>query len=186
MDKKGLIILPFGKHKGEMMKDLPESYLKWCVDNNVLKGKKREYALNKLGITSPLKLKELDVETQSLVEFAKVLAIDTNQDLEERIDVRKPGWDGVWILNGVSVGPLFRCDIKGGKHIYTNKPPDVKRSEVDIEYPLDTKFDETYYIRTKHFTEFGEFKPVGKIKVCEGGGWYSFDEVYEYKGKYYS
>ena len=42
------IKLKFGKHKGTMLKDVPENYLKWCVDNDTLKGRAMFYAKQKL------------------------------------------------------------------------------------------------------------------------------------------
>ena len=31
--------LRFGKYKGKPIDDVPKAYLKWCVENNVLRGK---------------------------------------------------------------------------------------------------------------------------------------------------
>jgi uncharacterized protein (DUF3820 family) len=45
---KSDIKLKFGKHKGAMLKDVPENYLKWCVDKEVLKGRAMLYAKQKL------------------------------------------------------------------------------------------------------------------------------------------
>lgn len=42
------IKLKFGRYKGVMLKDLPENYLRWCVDNGVFKGKTMFYAKQKL------------------------------------------------------------------------------------------------------------------------------------------
>jgi uncharacterized protein (DUF3820 family) len=42
------IKLKFGKHKGTMLKDVPSSYLKWCVDEKVIKGRAMLYAKQKL------------------------------------------------------------------------------------------------------------------------------------------
>ncbi len=42
------IKLKFGKHKGTMLKDVPDNYLKWCVDKEVLKGRAMLYAKQKL------------------------------------------------------------------------------------------------------------------------------------------
>lgn len=42
------IKLKFGKHKGRMLKDVPNAYLEWCVINSVLKGKAMFYAKNKI------------------------------------------------------------------------------------------------------------------------------------------
>ena len=42
------IKLKFGKHKGAKLKDAPENYLKWCIDNEILKGKALFYAKQKL------------------------------------------------------------------------------------------------------------------------------------------
>lgn len=32
-------VMPFGKHKGEKIKDLPDDYLKWLVDQDFVKAK---------------------------------------------------------------------------------------------------------------------------------------------------
>lgn len=42
------IKLKFGKHKGAMLKDVPEEYLKWAVDGKILKGRAMLYAKQKL------------------------------------------------------------------------------------------------------------------------------------------
>jgi len=47
-DMNSDIKLKFGKHKGTMLKDVPDNYLKWCVDKEVLKGKAMIYAKQKL------------------------------------------------------------------------------------------------------------------------------------------
>ena len=44
----GKIKLKFGKYKGTKLKNVPIDYLKWCVDNEVLKGKALLYAKQKL------------------------------------------------------------------------------------------------------------------------------------------
>lgn len=188
MDERGEIKMPFGKHKGEMMKDLPKHYLKWCIKNSVLKGKKRLYALDILDdrVIPKQQLPKLDVETLPLDRLAEVLAEETGIDLFEKVLGKVVGWNSYWILNGKEVGPLFKTTRPGGVKVYTNKPPHVKKSDNDIEYPVDTVFDEVYYIRRKNFTEFGDFTPVGVTKECEGGGWYSMVDVFEYKGVYYS
>jgi len=195
-DKRGLIVMPFGKNKGKMMKDIPDSYLQWCIDNKVLKGKKRLYALDKLGIERTKnppkpKLKTLELnDYQSLCELANQLAIDTGISRQEKVLSKSTTHKSHWILNGKDVGPLFKRAVKGGVVMYTNFSPNlysrIDRSKEKL-YSLDTKFDEVYYMRDRLFTEFGiEFKPIGRIKVCEGNGWYSHQNVYEYKSKYYS
>ena len=40
--------LHFGKYKGVQLKDIPDSYLYWGVDNNVFKGKTLRYAKTRL------------------------------------------------------------------------------------------------------------------------------------------
>jgi hypothetical protein len=42
------IKLKFGKYKGTMLKDVPDNYLKWCIDKEILKGKAMLYAKQKL------------------------------------------------------------------------------------------------------------------------------------------
>ena len=42
------IKLKFGKYKGTMLKDVPDNYLRWCVDNQILKGRAMFYAKQKL------------------------------------------------------------------------------------------------------------------------------------------
>lgn len=42
------IKLKFGKHKGIMLKNVPDNYLKWCIDKNILKGRGMLYAKQKL------------------------------------------------------------------------------------------------------------------------------------------
>ena len=42
------IKLRFGKYKGMMIKNVPDSYLKWCIDKKVLVGKALLYAKQKL------------------------------------------------------------------------------------------------------------------------------------------
>lgn len=42
------IKLKFGKHKGIMLKNVPENYLEWCLDKNMLKGRAMLYAKQKL------------------------------------------------------------------------------------------------------------------------------------------
>lgn len=42
------IKLRFGKYKGVTLKDVPDNYLRWCLDNNVLKGKAMCYAKQRL------------------------------------------------------------------------------------------------------------------------------------------
>ena len=40
--------LNFGKYKGTLIKDVPETYLKWCIDNKAIKGKSLVCAKQKL------------------------------------------------------------------------------------------------------------------------------------------
>jgi len=42
------IKLKFGKYKGTMLKNIPDNYLKWCVDRNILRGKAMFYAKKRL------------------------------------------------------------------------------------------------------------------------------------------
>lgn len=48
--KNGDIKLRFGKYKGKTLKEVPEDYLEWCINNKVLRGRAMDYALEKLGI----------------------------------------------------------------------------------------------------------------------------------------
>lgn len=41
------IKLKFGKYKGCMLKDVPDNYLKWCIEKEVLRGKALLYAKQK-------------------------------------------------------------------------------------------------------------------------------------------
>lgn len=45
------VLMPFGKHKGEMLGDIPGHYLEWCLDNIELapKLKKSMEATLKMG-----------------------------------------------------------------------------------------------------------------------------------------
>jgi len=72
-DKKMLLILvrmrmPFGKHKGKLLCDLPEDYLIWFKHKEFSKGKLGEYMANVLEIKSNGleyifdKLKKMDEE----------------------------------------------------------------------------------------------------------------------------
>jgi len=72
-DKKMLLILvrmrmPFGKHKGKLLCDMPEDYLIWFRQKGFPKGKLGEYLANVLEIKSNGleyifdKLKEMDEE----------------------------------------------------------------------------------------------------------------------------
>jgi len=38
------IIMPFGKHKGKRLKDVPHGYLLWLYDRKKLNGKLKKYA----------------------------------------------------------------------------------------------------------------------------------------------
>lgn len=56
-DKKMLLTLvrmkmPFGKHKGKLLCDIPEDYLIWFRQNGFPKGKLGEYLANVLEIKS--------------------------------------------------------------------------------------------------------------------------------------
>lgn len=42
------IKLKFGKYKGTMLKNVPDDYLKWCIDKEILKGKAMLYAKQKV------------------------------------------------------------------------------------------------------------------------------------------
>jgi len=42
------IKLKFGNYKGTMLKDVPDNYLRWCIDKEILKGKAMIYAKQKL------------------------------------------------------------------------------------------------------------------------------------------
>jgi hypothetical protein len=42
------IKLKIGKYKGKKLKDVPENYLRWCVDNKIFKGRAMFYAKQKL------------------------------------------------------------------------------------------------------------------------------------------
>lgn len=42
-------IITFGKHKGKYIKDLPNSYLKWAVENKALSGDALVYAEQRVG-----------------------------------------------------------------------------------------------------------------------------------------
>jgi len=42
------IKLKFGKYRNKALKDVPKDYLKWAIDNNVLKGRAMFYAKQKL------------------------------------------------------------------------------------------------------------------------------------------
>lgn len=54
------IKLKFGKHKGKPIKDVPLEYLKWCVANEVLKGRAMFSA--KIITNHPLDQYEVTVE----------------------------------------------------------------------------------------------------------------------------
>jgi uncharacterized protein (DUF3820 family) len=41
-------LMPFGKHKGEKMANVPPSYLIWCNDQDWCKGEVKKYILNNL------------------------------------------------------------------------------------------------------------------------------------------
>ena len=45
---EGEIIIKFGRYKGTMLKDVPDNYLKWCIDKGILKGRAMLYAKQKL------------------------------------------------------------------------------------------------------------------------------------------
>ncbi len=43
-----IIKLKFGRYKNNMLKDVPKEYLRWCLDNKLLKGRAMLYAKQKL------------------------------------------------------------------------------------------------------------------------------------------
>jgi hypothetical protein len=42
------IKIKFGKYKGSLLKNIPNDYLKWCIENEALKGRAMFYAKQKL------------------------------------------------------------------------------------------------------------------------------------------
>ncbi len=42
--------MPFGKHKGEALEDVPASYLIWLYDNEKCHGKLKEYIKDNLDV----------------------------------------------------------------------------------------------------------------------------------------
>lgn len=50
MDTNSNIRIKFGKHKGTMLKDVPLPYLRWCLNNNTLKGRALSYAKFRLNL----------------------------------------------------------------------------------------------------------------------------------------
>lgn len=69
---------------------------------------------------------------------------------------------------------------KGGIKVY---PTD------SIDIPGDAEFNAIYQIQgipLEEFPNYSELETVGKVKECDGGGWYSMLNVYKFKDKYYA
>lgn len=74
--------------------------------------------------------------------------------------------DGIKYIN-----PLKRL-LKGGV-------PILETSDL-IQLPIDTEFDYWEITISKGLEDFKtEIKCVGKAKICEGGGWYSWGHRYK-------
>lgn len=63
MNKEKEIIMPFGKHKGKFLNDIPHGYLIWLYDRNKLYGEIKSYAEKNIPIlTFQKKMKKTKIE----------------------------------------------------------------------------------------------------------------------------
>lgn len=85
-----------------------------------------------------------------------------------------------YVLNGEKLPQLTRIYRKGGIEMLT----DMQTQTLNI--PIDTQFDEIYQMVSIDVKEFGIIiHPAGKYKMCEGGGWYSIQQMYRVDDQYF-
>ena len=81
--KHSEIKMRFGKHKGKMAKDVPLSYIEWCVLNNVVNGKllryfksQIKYPLNNYTVTVENSVNEMDGKHYNIMAWDNDHAIN--------------------------------------------------------------------------------------------------------------
>lgn len=86
-----------------------------------------------------------------------------------------------YVLNGEELPQLTRIFRKGGIEMLT----DMQTKTLNI--PIDTQFDEIYEMVPRNLKEFGiEIHKAGQYHVCEGGGWYSKQQMYRVDDQYFT
>ena len=135
-----------------------------------------------------MKKGEITEHTECVRDMIKVICEDIGLPFTYKVPTRRGFVDSVWMLNGVNVGPLVKRAVKGGEYFYSDRCGSREHHGVaETLYPLDTVFDEVYYMVERQLGELGvNVTVLGKKKECEGNGWYSWVDVYEYKGVKYS
>ena len=86
----------------------------------------------------------------------------------------------VYVLNGEELPQLTKTKFKGGIEMLTDA------NTRTLKIPLDTQFDEIYQMVSRDVKEFGiVIHSAGKYKMCEGGGWYSIQQMCRVDDQYF-
>lgn len=122
----------------------------------------------------------------SIHDLIQYLSDKTGIPTHEKIvikDQSKAGYksDIIRILNGQQLPQLVKIQRKGNILELTDE---LTKS---MSIPIDTVFDEVYYMKRRFMDSFGiKINNAGTYKMCEGNGWYSNQTLYEVDGKYFT
>ena len=123
----------------------------------------------------------------------ELLSKETGISLFDKVDItfeenyKRPDRQRVWVDIGGYSYQVHRAQIKGGIYVMKVHISTMGAPLFGHNIPMDTPIDRMYYKVHRTHEDFGvtvTIKP-NAYKMCGGGGWYSWVDIYEYKGKQY-
>lgn len=97
-----------------------------------------------------------------------------------------PAFNIFVIINGTKYWRPRKKQIKGGSFLWLLQEIPTDYNPIDVEFPIDTKFDVVGVVVNRAIEEFGiPIEKVGSYKDSLGGGWYTNCTMYKVGECYY-